>query len=192
MARVPVSSGVAEITTREITCMTDRELKTGGAPGRGARACVRGVIAALIMLGCGVTAMPAAAAQPPHPVYLSNQITIPNDGATLVSPEGLAINLANHTLLVADPGSASVLVYAPSIVPGTGTVMTQEPSVGVGTLVSPYGVAVDQALHRLYVSDSGTNTIKRYTFTTGDPATFTPAPASARSATSTRCSPSTP
>jgi hypothetical protein len=155
--------------------MTDRELKAGaGAPGTARReshvkaplrTLCRALISLSVVLACAVSAPSALASQPPHPAYIAQGATIPNDG-TVSNPQGLAINQANHTLLVADQGNARVSVFSSSL--------AAEPSVGVGTLVSPYGIAVDQTLHRLYVSDAGTNTIVRYTFTTTDPATFTP------------------
>jgi hypothetical protein len=142
---------------------------------RGRRGLIAGVVAAI----CGVLAPAALASQPPHPVYVAppTPVVIVNDGSTLSEPQQLAVNEANHTLLVADQGNARVSVFSSSVNSETGeTVMAQEPSVGVGALTSPYGVAVDQASHRLYVSDAGSNQIVRYTFTTGDPATFTPDP----------------
>lgn len=138
----------------------------------------RGFIAGVVAVVCGVFAPAALASQPPHPVYTPNGgLLMTFDGITLSQPDQLAVNQTGHTLLVADHGLGHVGVFSYGIDPGTGSpTMTAQPSVGDGVLTTPYGIAVDQSAHRLYVSDDGANRIARYTFSTADPAVFTADP----------------
>jgi hypothetical protein len=144
---------------------------------RSALALRRGLIVSLVGLACGAAASPALAAQPPHPVYVSQGVTIPNDGSVLTGAQQLAVNESDHTLLVANQGAGDVAVFSSSVDPGSNTtVMSPGATIGAGVLSAPYGLAVDQALRRLYISDPGTNTISRYTFTATTPAVYTADP----------------
>jgi hypothetical protein len=81
-----------------------------------------------------------------------------------------AVDNGTGDILVVDRGRnavAKVLIFEPS--PATPQLVGE---FGAGELVNPYGIAVDQSTHDVYVSDSGTEQITRYTRTTTSPPTY--------------------
>lgn len=90
----------------------------------------------------------------------------PVDG-TLVHQQHLAVDYSTGNVLVADVVGDDIDVYAPAS--AGGALLT---SFGVGELVDPYGLAVDQRSGAVYVSDAGNKRIARYTVTPGEPPSY--------------------
>jgi hypothetical protein len=75
-----------------------------------------------------------------------------------VGPGQVAVDDATGNIFTADPGHSKVFVLAPDVSPGaTATVLTQFAA------PSPYGVAVDQSTHAVYVTEGPpSNRVERF------------------------------
>jgi DNA-binding beta-propeller fold protein YncE len=127
------------------------------------------LLTALLVVACCALWVSTARAERTVKYVESGQVATggSENQAEVLAPRHLLVDQGHKTLVVADSGHGRLAVYNLA-----GTPSFQQ-EVGAGTLSSPYGVAIDEASKYLYVSDAGTGSILRYTYTSGSPAAYT-------------------
>ena len=112
------------------------------------------------------TLAPASAlAQPAHQNYVgAGQVVFGGSAepGEVVHPEHVVVDPDEGRVLVSDSGHSRISTYLPE-----GETLAYQGSFGVGVLAAPYGLAIDPALHFVYVSDSATNQIVRFKYSPG-------------------------
>jgi hypothetical protein len=174
MARVDVSTAVSEITTREITCMTDCLVDGGaGAPGtsivapRPLRVTVALIAVLLLALACCAASAHAAAT---HVFSSSFGTAGSGDGQFALADashgggaSGVAVDAVGGAVFAVDTGNNRVEKFDAS-----GVYVSQFGTVGAGNgqLTDPTGIAVDNSgvlPGAVYVLDHGNNRIEKFT-----------------------------
>jgi hypothetical protein len=120
------------------------------------------VIGALIAVSFVIGALPASAAQPPHPYYVEGPRVIERGPGNLTGQ--LTVDQARQLLLVGEPDTGQVGVFD---LAGEPVELLQ--TVGAGELARPAGLALDESNGYLYVEDEGNQDIVRYTVTGNPP-----------------------
>jgi hypothetical protein len=135
------------------------------------------VLVGLAALVCGVLAPASASAQAPYQSYAFAGNVVSQGarpGGVGSYTRRLAVDPTTSNLLVADSGGPwdfdnRVAVYAP----GEGGSVSSLTEFGVGTLVDPFGIAVDPVSGAVYVSDKGSARIVRFTSDGASTPTYT-------------------
>jgi hypothetical protein len=151
----------------------------GATGGRSDSRVLFAVLSALLALGVfASTATSALAAQPPHPFYsdafvsvfaTAPEAEVPTTPTTPFASTGhLAFDNSRHLLFNVDATNNDIAVFG-----AEGTTLNPQPAAGLGDLLSPFGVAVDQASQFLYVADAGNSRVVRYSISATEPPAYT-------------------